>query len=182
MELKQKYTEGIKEQHAQKAREIVEEVMLVSLSSKRRTREIVDGKMIYSKLLRERGYTLKTIGETLGKDHTTIIHYIRSIENLIETEPNINNAYAKCRDIFFEGEEQEPELDPEVLKIRIKQCTKEYDTMKVTLQREKEYNRRLKRLRQIVNMLDERIPKGKEDKYQAIINRVFNNIEDYLKE
>lgn len=156
--------------------------MSVSIKSKRRTRDIVDAKMIYSKLLRERGFTLKRIGETLGKDHTTVIHYIRCIDNLIETEPNINNIYAKCRDIFFEGDPSDRDIDPEILKIKMNELRREYSKIKIELEREKEQNRRFKRLKGLVTMLDERIPKGKEEQYKIIINRVFNNIEYYIEE
>ena len=156
--------------------------MSVNIKSKRRTRDIVDAKMIYSKLLREKGFTLKKIGETLGKDHTTIIHYIRAMDNLIETEPNMNNTYAKCRDIFFEGEEREAQIDPEILKIRMKDLRRQCNILNIELQKQKEQNRRYKRLSELVSVLDQRIPKGKEEQFKTIINRVFNNIEYYVKE
>ncbi len=39
-----------------------------------RKREIVDCRLIYSKILRDRGYTSVSIGKSISKDHSTKEH------------------------------------------------------------------------------------------------------------
>ena len=58
----------------------------IRLRSKDRYREIVELRMIYCFLARQLGFSLTTIGESLGKrDHTTVIHSVNSFKNLLQT-------------------------------------------------------------------------------------------------
>jgi hypothetical protein len=59
---------------------------IVRLQSKDRYREIVELRSIYCFLARQLGYSLISIGESLGKrDHTTVIHNVSSCKNLLQT-------------------------------------------------------------------------------------------------
>lgn len=54
-----------------------------TLTSKGRKAEVVQARIIVSTRLREAGFSLKKIGKVFGKDHTTIIHYLKENERRI---------------------------------------------------------------------------------------------------
>lgn len=58
----------------------------IHLASKSRLRSIVELRHVYCVVAREMGYGLKEIGKSLNnRDHTTVIHNIKSCKNLLET-------------------------------------------------------------------------------------------------
>jgi len=66
----------------------------VKLKSKHRYREIVELRMIYCTLARQMGYSFIEIGKYLdNKDHTTIMHNIKSFKNLMQTCNVFRNKY-----------------------------------------------------------------------------------------
>lgn len=66
----------------------------VHLACKSRLRSIVELRNIYCVVAREMGYGLKEIGKSLGnRDHTTVIHNVRSCKNLLETCETFRKKY-----------------------------------------------------------------------------------------
>lgn len=66
----------------------------INLESKYRKRELVELRNIYCYLAKQMGYSLKTIGDSIGnRDHTTIIHNITSFKNLMETNDTFREKY-----------------------------------------------------------------------------------------
>lgn len=163
------------ENQVQKAKQIAEEVTMGNVSSKDRLRVNVECRMIYSKLLRESGLTFKYIASSLGKDHTTIIHYVQLLSSLLETEPSVNHKYAKCRDLFFAGREKHKiEYDSVKMAQQLEEYMQAYRKASNERDRAVDFNRRVSRLRDIVELLDERTPKGHERRVWTMINRMFN--------
>lgn len=149
--------------------------MLVDIHNRRRLRNVVDSRMIYAKLLREDGMTYKDIGKTIKKDHTTIIYYVNQIDALIGNDPVINYSYAKCRDMFFEGREKHKiEFDQIEAARKIREYMDMYDKAKRERDQAMETNRKVRRLSEIIQLIDERTPKGQEQKVWTVINRMFN--------
>jgi hypothetical protein len=182
MESKQKFTEEELKSQVQKAKEVVESITLGNIHTNSRLRNNVESRMIYSKLLRESGLTFKYIGSTMNKDHTTVIHYINLMNDLIETEPQVNHKYAKCRDLFFAGREKH-KIEFDAIKANRKLEEYMYAYRKAASERDaaKDFNRKVSRLRDIVDMIDDRTPKGQEKKIWMAINRMFNGLE-YFKD
>lgn len=68
----------------------------LKLSSKLRVREIVELRQMFCSIARNIGFSLKTIGQFLGKrDHTTIIHNVRTFRNMMETDDQYREKYNK---------------------------------------------------------------------------------------
>jgi len=159
----------------EKAKEIVENITMGNVSSNNRLRVNVESRMIYSKLLRESGLTFKYIASSIGKDHTTIIHYVHLLSNLLETEPSVNHKYAKCRDLFFAGRENHKiEYDSVKMAQQLEEYIHAYRKASGERDRAIDFNRRVSRLRDIVELIDERTPKGHERRVWTMINRMFN--------
>jgi hypothetical protein len=81
-------------------KQIVELITGVSLFEKNRKRKIVEARMLYGIVMREMNYSLSEIGHYLGKDHTTIIHYCRSIKGLMDTDVEVLKMYLKCKELI----------------------------------------------------------------------------------
>ena len=79
---------------------IVNEVFLVDLTLNNRKRETVDARKVYSKILRDSGYSYEFIGKTINKDHATIIHYIKNIDHLLSYDQALIDKYIVCKNIF----------------------------------------------------------------------------------
>ena len=57
----------------------------IPLDSKSRRRELVEIRMIYCFIARSMKYGLKSIGESLRRDHTTVLHSLDTFANLMGT-------------------------------------------------------------------------------------------------
>jgi hypothetical protein len=82
-------------------KEIVNNVFLVDLEVKDRKRGVVDARKVYSKILRDSGYSYELIGSTIGKDHATIIHYVKNIEHLLSYDRILLDKYIACKNVFI---------------------------------------------------------------------------------
>lgn len=82
-------------------KQIVNEIFLIDIESKSRKRAIVDGRKVYSKILRDLGYSYELIGSTINKDHATIIHYVKDIDSLFEFDNIFKKRYNLCKRKFL---------------------------------------------------------------------------------
>lgn len=103
---------------------IVNDIFLVDLEVKNRKRNVVDARKVYSKILRDNGYSYDLIGETLGKDHATIIHYIRNIEYILSYDKILRDKYIACKNVFIKTrksikEQIEKDVDIYVTVVRL---------------------------------------------------------------
>jgi hypothetical protein len=71
----------------------------IHLDSSSRIRSIVELRMIYCFIARSMKYTLKSIGGSLNKDHTTIIHNLTMFSNMMETDDLFREKYDMINDI-----------------------------------------------------------------------------------
>jgi len=84
-------------------KEIVSGVFGVDISLKNRQRNSVDARRIYSKILRERGYTFESIGYSLDRDHATVINYMVSVDSILSYDKGLRDKYIACKNVFLEG-------------------------------------------------------------------------------
>lgn len=82
-------------------KQIVNEVFLVDIDSNGRQRSIVDARKVYSKILRDLGYSYQFIADTINKNHCAIIHYVKNIENLLEFDAVFTKRYNMCKKKFL---------------------------------------------------------------------------------
>lgn len=91
------------EEEIEALKEIVNNVFCVDLSKVTRERKLVDARRVYSKVLRDRGYTFELIATALKKDHATVIHYMRSVDSILLYDKDVREKYMTCKNIFLEG-------------------------------------------------------------------------------
>lgn len=108
-------------------KEIVNNVFAVDLLETNRKRDLVDARTVYSKVLRDRGYTFETIAKSINRDHTTVIHYMKSIDSLITYDKGIRDKYIHCKNLFLDNrgplviESRKKDVDMFVTIIRLNQ-------------------------------------------------------------
>ena len=90
-------------QIAQSLIDIINEYLSVDIRTKSRKQEIVNGRMIYFKLLRELHYNYAAIAKSMGKNHATVIHAIKTLNNYLEYDAQMIRDYELIRDIFFDS-------------------------------------------------------------------------------
>jgi len=82
-------------------KKIVNDIFLVDIEVKNSKRGVVDARKVYSKILRDSGYSYELIGETINKDHATIIHYVKNIEYLLSYDRLLRDKYVACKNVFI---------------------------------------------------------------------------------
>lgn len=85
---------------------IINEIFFVNIDDSSRKRSIVDARRAYSKILRDVGFSYEYIGESIGRDHSTIIHYVKSIENLLEYDSIFERKFILANKQFLSENEQ----------------------------------------------------------------------------
>jgi hypothetical protein len=152
---------------------IINNVLNLDIRKKTNERDYVDGRFIFANIMVNRGYSLVDLGKHIKKHHSTIIHYKKSCNDLLDTNPTFSVKYAECRDKFMEGKEDfshtgnEIELKNQIDKLILdnKNLTKKLD--------------KYKRLHNIIEFIDSRTPKGKESFILRKINLMLNGLTDY---
>jgi len=100
MELKQRYSEEINFKYDM-LKNICKVVLGQDIDTSRRTRSAVDARKYIAYILRANDYTLKQIGDVMDKDHTTIIHYLKTFEWLMSHDKTTKRRYTLVSDAFY---------------------------------------------------------------------------------
>lgn len=82
---------------------IVNDAFLVDIEIESRKRDVVDARKVYSKILRDSGYSYESIGKTINKNHATIMHYVKTIEHLMSYDQILRNKYIACKNVFIKN-------------------------------------------------------------------------------
>jgi hypothetical protein len=82
-------------------KKIVNDVFLIDLMSSRRERTIVDARKVYSKILRDEGISLESIGKSINKNHATVIHYIKDLHSILSYDKELRDKYIACKNVFI---------------------------------------------------------------------------------
>ena len=120
-------------------KEIVENYFELSISRNTRKRQYVEARAIYFKLCREfTQLSLEQIGESVNRDHASVLHGVRSINTWVQVDKRMSNSMHILRNkiINYQIEKDETvELNESiVLKyIQLKEQVKELEEINKTL-------------------------------------------------
>lgn len=67
----------------------------LKISSRNRTREMVEIRFVYYFMSRAMGYNLMTIAKSLNMDHSSVVHGLTTFKNLYETSDPFRQKYIK---------------------------------------------------------------------------------------
>lgn len=80
----------------EKIKQIVSNSLGLDIMKETRVREYVYARYIYAKIMRDKGFSLAYIGDTINKDHATIIHALKQFE-LLKNYDDFKKMYDKVR-------------------------------------------------------------------------------------
>ena len=150
----------------------------VDISKETRARPHVDGRKVYARILRDKGWSLSKIARPMGKHHSTIIHYLKDVEWLIEHDPEIRDIYFRVSKLF----DHHLEFDPIHSKTRGQLLQMVYgleDEKKLLISAIKTLDEQLQRkekFKALFQMVSDRLPDDKLDEFSTKVNRILNGI------
>lgn len=162
---------------ATKTLEFVNDFFGFDIAVKSRKRHIVDARMMYAKLMsRYTNTSLSEIGRLISKDHATIIHYLRNFKYIKKQDQEfstkfdiMSDVYEKFRECWFDDERFDDKKRIHILELSLSKASQKNDEYD-------KYFRKIKRIDSIVQLIEERTPKGEEEYVESKINRMFNSI------
>ena len=154
---------------------IVSEAFKVEIVKKSNKREAVNARKIFTKILSDRGYTRSEIGKYLKKDHSSIVHYVCDVDDMINHTQGMLEKYLHCKNTFsnvVSETNNEENKNIVSLKVRIDELLLDKENLKMKLEK---YNR----IKNIVDLIDCLTPAGKEFLVYKKIKLMFNGMIDY---
>jgi DNA repair ATPase RecN len=155
-ESKQKYLDKINEYiEMNELKYIVDIIFDVNITNKVRKRDYVEARMVFAKILRDRGATLISIGSYLNKNHSTVLNYMANFDNYF-SDASLKKKYAVCRESFFQ----------------------KYPADRLYLEKDRisTIENKYKRFKNILDIMNDRTPYGKEDVLEKKIISFLNGI------
>ena len=74
-------------------KKIVDNEFNVDILEKKRTRTLVDARLVYSYILRQRGVGLVRIAESINKNHATIVYLLKNATSYFKQDEDLNFRY-----------------------------------------------------------------------------------------
>ena len=153
---------------------IVNAVFGTELLAERRYQSNVEARMVFSKILTERGHSVVSIGRFLNKNHSTIIYYNRNLSNLLEQLPNLFRQYIECKESFSNGREPVVEMREREMKMKLLKLKEMSDTLSKENIELKTALKKYRRHEKIVELLCSSVKVGDESSVYNRINAMLN--------
>lgn len=161
---------------------LINEVLNVDILDKTREREHVNARIIFSSILRERGYSLTKIGSFLGKDHSSIVHYLKNVDWYLKTDKTFASNYGLITSNYYEGYDPVYEMSCDEIKKEYILLKNKFNSLSLELEGLKSDQQKSKaqeeRLSPLYRMITERTLKGSENFIERKLNHFFNGVYD----
>ncbi len=168
------------EQESSKLKEIINLEFDLAIMEPSRERRYVDSRMVYSLVLKNRGYSYTEIGKSINKTHSTILYYLRDISVVFKQCPELNKVYNRVSVSHNVKYDPVYDMDSVELRSHIYELRDSLDALSLQLKKVKsdlavcENNEG--RLSKIFYTLKTRLPKGKEEKLQSKLITLINGL------
>jgi|TARA_R110000796_G_scaffold27632_4_gene76047 predicted transcriptional regulator len=160
--------------------DIVSKVFDVDIHSKTRKRENVNARMSFAMILVKMGTTKVSIARYLGKDHATVLHYIKCFDNYFNSDKDLRKKHNQVLDVYNKKFNPIDELDRKTLIHEVSSLNKEISSLHCTIETYKEklkhYSKEESRMDSIIKMVSQRTNHGKEKEIERKLNTWFNGI------
>lgn len=154
-----------------------------------RSRHASQAMRVFSKILYDKGLSEKSIGKSISRDRTTIIHHLNKVDVEIKTYPEFRERYESCVNKFEEVLRAVEADDDDITGLvnEVHTLRDENGIYKKTIDELKAKNRVLladlraikgddNRVADIQDMIRQRVPVGEEKEYHDKISRLFNGV------
>jgi len=171
-------------QEFESLREIIKINLGVDVAEDRsRKRNIIDAKKIYAYILSQKGYGCSRISDSIKMHHSNIIHYLKDIKYLVETDKEVGDNYKMCKS-SFDGEYDplqymsDIELKKEIISLRVRIIS-----LSSSLESAESEIKNLNDIDQnrhpLHKMVKERTRVGTEEDVLIKLNKFYNGVYDY---
>lgn len=155
-ESQQKYLDKINEYlEMNELKGIVNTIFDVDITNTKRKKNNVEARMVFAKILHDRGATLVSIARFLDKNHCSIINYMNNFD-VYFSEQQLKKKYVVCREAFFQK--------------------RPVDKLYIEKDKLSAIESKYKRFKNILDIMNERTPYGKEDVLEKKIISFLNGI------
>jgi chromosomal replication initiation ATPase DnaA len=76
-------------------------VTVADMRGKCRKREFTDARRVYAFVMRKQGHTLQRIARELGRDHTSVILYLQTTQDMIDVKDPISAIIQRIEKSLF---------------------------------------------------------------------------------
>ena len=169
----------MEQQELNQLQEIVDNVFSVSIKSKSRHRNLVNARMVFSKIARGRSYGYCEIGRFLGKNHATIIHYTKNFDIYCMTDDELLNNYILCNNMMGGEFDELYVMEKDKLRSEIVSLKEEIISLHSELLCLKLKDKSDEKFLDIFNIVRERTKSGTEGDIKRKLNTFYNGVYDY---
>lgn len=81
-------------------KKIVDNEFDADILDKKRTMNLVNARLVYSYILRNRGTGLVRIAESINKNHATILYLLKNAPSYLKQDEELNLKYKACLSLF----------------------------------------------------------------------------------
>ena len=169
-----KYTED-------RLKNIVNQVFKVDVMEKTRKREVVEARMVYSRILRDSEYmTLSRIAKSLNKNHATILHYNKNFKYFIKPDERLWDMYLLCCRIYNETDHVANALDLEECRNLVFSLENQKKLLALELSRlnleHETYKKQNETYPKLYKLINERVRPNNVDEVTRKLNTYLNGI------
>lgn len=158
--------------------EIVSYVFEANVFENRRLRPNVNARMVFSKILLDKGVTFTEVGRLLNKTHATILHYNNKLSFFLKHDYTLRQKYFRCAHDY--NLQSVNTLSKTQLLNELYNVKQELDDIKdkysVIENNKKESSRSDERLGSLYKIIKDRTKVGKEQEMETRINRLYNTV------
>lgn len=159
---------------------LCEKYFCVNIQEKNRQLDNVKARMTFSHLLRKKGYSYQRIAILLNRHHSTIIHYIKHMDQYLKTDEDLRNKYDLIKANFYIENDPLLEMPDTLLINKIISLNNEKKELYLEIERlnleHKNRNFATARVQSLVNIVTQRTPVGKEKETEEKLNRFYNGL------
>lgn len=159
-------------------KDIVEEVFDVKITERNRRVNLVNARMVFTKIMKDSGHKDGEIAEVLRKDRTTIIHYKQHCDIFMSQDDEMMKKYIECKEKYNALIPQRMPMRTYDLEKKIINLTNKIDSLILERNNVKKIERKYARLQEIIDLIDERTPERMEKEIKRKINQMFNDLWD----
>jgi hypothetical protein len=162
-------------------KDIVNQVFKLDIMEKTRKREVVEARMVYSRILRDTEFmTLSKIAKSLNKNHATIVHYNKNFKYLIKPDERLWGLYLLCARIYNETDHVANNLALEECRNLIFSLENQKKLLALELSRlnleHETYKKQNETYPKLYNLINERVRPKNVDEVTRKLNTYLNGI------
>ena len=158
--------------------QIIDREFGVVLHKFTKKQEYVDARKVFCKILNETGFNPHEVCDFMRRSLTIHNYYLKDVDSLLKYNPETNEKYLKCKELFFITVRGVNQDEPEyVVGARSKVNYSVWDKESLNKVEDK-----YERIKNIIQLIDFNTPVGKENFVFEKLVHVFEKLSDDGKE